>query len=56
MKFWLTKIKNRFGKYIFPCILENDNYSKNCYINEAILELINKKSKKKIRALWSNWL
>ena len=40
LRFWAKKYEGSFGKYIFPKLNKNDKYSKNEYLNSAIMSLI----------------
>ena len=40
LRFWAEKVEGSFGKYIFPKLNKDDKYSKNKFLNSAIMSLI----------------
>jgi hypothetical protein len=40
LRFWAEKDESSFGKYIFPKLNKDDRYSKNKFLNSAIMNLI----------------
>ena len=38
LRFWATKQKGHFSRYVFPDIKSNEKYNSNPYLNETILE------------------